>query len=93
MWHALDPNNIEDLNTPRTAKEIEITQKNSKKHYKTAMRKWNSKTGGGPGDPENYCDFEQQDPENFSRQDNQHSTLLTLTYIVDQQNGGALSGL
>ena len=57
------------------------------------MRKWYSKTGGGPGDPENYCNFELRDPENFSRYDRQNGGYLTWIFILDNQNGEVLCGL
>ena len=50
-------------------------------------------TGGGPGDLENYTDFKLRDPENFSRYNKQFGAMLTWIHMLDEQHGGALSGL
>ena len=52
-------------------------------------------TGGGPGDAENYYDWESRDPEHFSRYSisNQNGPMLTWIYMTDATVGGALTGL
>ena len=57
------------------------------------MRLWTMDTGGGPGDPANYCDYRTRVPENFSRYNNQFGPLLTWIYMKDKDASGALSGL
>ena len=41
--------------------------KNTFSLYKHAMRKWTKGTGGGPGYPENYCDWEERSDDIFAR--------------------------
>lgn len=57
------------------------------------MRKWMMETGSGPGDDENYGDWEMRDLENFSRYHNNDSPALTWIFMIDKQASGALSGL
>lgn len=83
MWYILDPNDIEDLYNPRTAKEVELIWKITKKLYKDAMKLWTKQTGGGPGHPENYYNFESRDPDNFSQYNKKFGSMLTWIYMLD----------
>ena len=50
-------------------------------------------TGGGPGDAEDYYDFDSRDLEHFSRYNQQFGPMLTWIFIKDKEVGGALTGL
>jgi len=61
--------------------------------YKAANYKWTKGIGGELIDPEDYCNFELRDPENFSRYNVQFREMLTWIYMFDQKMVGVLSGL
>ena len=65
--------------------EIEALWKFMTKMLKERMRKWTYKTRDGPGDPENYSEFESRDLENF------FGPALTFMLMRDKSQGHPIS--
>ena len=58
------------------------------KWYRVANFLWKEGTGGGPGDPENYCNWEDQDTEQCQNYNNKgQEGLLAWIYMHDKDLG------
>ena len=62
----MDPNDINSITRDRDFKFLKNLYTKVMKEYNFAMGKWKEGTGGGPGRPENYNDWEQRDGEAFT---------------------------
>jgi len=66
-WNNINPNMTSNLPLDLTTNEVRNTFLNTQRLYKHAMRKWTKGTGGGSGDPENYCNWDERSEDNFAR--------------------------
>ena len=62
----MDPNNINSITRNRDYKFLKNLYTKVMKEYNFAMGEWKEGTGGGPGRPENYNDWDQRDGEAFA---------------------------
>ena len=60
--------------------------------YKHAMRNWTKGTGGGPGAPMNYCDWESRENVLFANYSFEFKEVLTWMYMWDRVLQGPLKG-
>ena len=57
------------------------------KDYRRAMHKWKQGTGGGPGAPEHYADWNTRDDWTFSAYGGHKGDMLAYIYMLDKDAG------
>ena len=86
----IDANDPERIDLGWTAENMKTMYEHISKQYKETMKKWTSGTGGGSGAPEDYQNWEEQDPAEYfnSYACNIGAGLyLTWVYMVDKNAG------
>jgi hypothetical protein len=92
-YSELDPNEESRIIIPRDytwAKQV--WQHSVLKPYNAAMKKWHKGTGGGPGAPEDYSNWENRDQELFSGYAKSgRSDMLAWVYMKDKDTSYAFN--
>ena len=63
---SIDPNDLSRIQIERDHKFLRSVYFTELKLYNKATKKWQKGTGGGPGYPENFCDWQARDGEHFA---------------------------
>ena len=66
-WIHIDPNDKRNHNVLVDGIDVKNQFKQVLLLYKETMRKWTQGTGGGPGAPENYSNWNIRENEKFSK--------------------------
>ena len=93
-WLNLDPNDKAIFQKPWNGEDLNILFKNTMKLYNEAMAKWRKGTGGGPGFPENYCQWESREKDwfsNYASSPSAYGPCLTWIYMTDCDKTNILS--
>lgn len=61
----IEPNNPERIHLPWTGEDMQVIHSAFMKKYKATMKNWTKGTGGGPGAPEDYCNWETRDAAEY----------------------------
>ena len=91
-WVNLNPNYHFDETEKITGSSCAYLFKQSLNAYKQAMRSWTKGTGGGPGAPMNYCDWESRENVLFANYSFEFKEVLTWMYMWDRMLQGPLKG-
>ena len=89
----LDPNEDTRIAIPRDfAWAKQVWKVDVLKPYNIAMKKWHKGTGGGPGAPEDYSNWENRDDELFAGYAKSGSSdMLAWIYMKDKDTGYAFN--
>lgn len=91
-WVNLNPNYHLDETEKITGLSCAYLFKQTLNAYKQAMRSWTKGTGGGPGAPMNYCDWESRENVLFANYTFEFKEVLTWIYMWDRMLQGPLKG-
>ena len=80
-------NDEERIAIGRNGKWLKDVYFKTLKEYRKAMEKWKMGTGGGSGQPENYCDWNTRNDEEFSNYGNTRGDVLAYVYMLDKESG------
>ena len=80
IHEKLNPNDHQRISVKRTSDNIKGIIKTTTQQYNNIMKNYTKGTGGGPGHPANFANWQERDPLYFGQYDS-HSKSSYLTYI------------
>ena len=82
----LNPNDKQRIDVSRTSANIQSIIKTTTQQYNKVMKNYTKGTGGGPGHPANFANWQERDPLYFGDYDsNSKSCYLTYIHMLNQQ--------